>query len=147
MAATEHEMTGLIREHEAIRAQMKSLADSLNSLATQSIQVKDRIRGYRWALYDLRDGIQRHIELDNRIFEALLGSTSMEDLTEEHKEIQKQIDGAVWLVDSAVADELVQEELNQCASNIREAVNGICGLIEAHTAKEDRLLRLMQKDL
>jgi hypothetical protein len=147
MAATEHEMTGLIREHEAIRAQMKFLADSLNSLATQSIQVKDRIRGYRWALYDLRDGIRRHIELDKRIFETLLGSTSMEDLTEEHKEIQKQIDGAVWLVDSAVADELVQEELNQRASNIREAVNGICGLIEAHTAKEDRLLRLMQKDL
>lgn len=126
---------------------MKFLADSLNSLATQSIQAKDRIRGYRWALYDLRDGIRRHIELDKCIFETLLGSTSMEDLTEEHKEIQKQMDGAVWLVDSAVADELVQEELNQCASNIREAVNGICGLIQAHTAKEDRLLKLVQKDL
>ena len=108
---------------------------------------RSKIRGYRWALYDLRDGIRRHIELDNRIFETLLGSTSMEDLAEEHEEIQKQMDGAVWLVDSAVADELVQEELHQCASNIREAVNGICGLIEAHTAKEDRLLRLMQKGL
>jgi hypothetical protein len=147
VAATENEMRGLIQEHEAIRAQMKFLADSLNSLATQSIQVRDRIRGYRWAMYDLRDGIRHHIELDERIFETLLGSTSMADLTAEHKEIQKQVDGAIWLVESAVADDLVQEELNQCASNIRKAINRICGLIEAHTAKEDGLLKLVQKDL
>jgi hypothetical protein len=144
VASAENEMTGLKQEHEAIRAQMKFLADLLASLATQSIQVNDRINSYRLSLYDLRDGIRHHIELDELIFRAILDRTSIEELIREHNEIQKQVGGAIRLVDSAVADELAQEELIQRVSNIGEAVNVIRGLIEAHTDKEDRLLELLQ---
>ena len=147
MAANENEMTGLMREHEAVRAHMKFLTDSLSSLTTQSTQVKDRIRSYRWGLHDLRDGIRRHIELDERIFKTLPGNTSVEEAMREHEEIRKQVDDATRLADNAVENELCQEELNQRALNIREAFNRMRKLIEAHTAKEDRLLKLAQKDL
>ncbi len=145
--ATENEMTGLMGEHEAIRAHMKFLINSLSSLAVQSIQVKDQIRSYRWGLYDFRDGIRRHIELDERIFETLPGNTSVEETMREHEEIQKQADDVIRLADDAVESKLGREELNQRALDIREAFNRICELIEAHTAKEDRLLKLVQKDL
>ena len=145
--ATENEMTGLMREHEAIRAHMKFLINSLSSLAVQSAQAKDQIRRYRWGLYDFRDGIRRHVELDERIFEKLPGNTSVEETMKEHEEIQKQADDVIRLADDAAESELGREKLNQRALNIREAFNRICELIEAHTAKEDRLLKLVQKDL
>ncbi len=146
MAATENEIKGLMREHEAVRAHMKFLSDLLNSLTTQSTQVKDRIQSYRLGLHDLRDGIQRHIELDERIFKTLPGNTSVEETMREHEEIRKQGDDTARLADNAVENELCQEELNQCVLNVREAFNRMRRLIEAHTAKEDRLLKLVQKD-
>ena len=115
MAATENEMTNLMREHEAIRAHMKFLTNSLNSLAEQSsggmepaARVKDRIWNYRWGLYDFRDGIRRHIELDERIFETLSGSSSMGKMMREHEKILKLVDDALHLTDDAVENEVGQ---------------------------------------
>jgi hypothetical protein len=125
---------------------MKFLTDSLCGLAGRSVQSKDQLWSYRWALYDFRDGIQRHIELNERIFGTLLGNTSVEETMREHKEIQKQADGIIRLADAAES-ELGQEELNKRALDIREAFTRICELIKAHTAKEDELLKLVQKNL
>jgi hypothetical protein len=154
VAATENEMTNLMQEHEAIRAHMKFLSNSLSNLAEQSsggmepaAQVKDRIWNYRWGLYDFRDGIRRHIELDERIFETLSGSSSMGKMMREHEIIRKQVDDALHLTDDAVENEVSPKELNKYALDIREAFNKICALIEKHTASEDRLLKLVQKDL
>jgi hemerythrin-like domain-containing protein len=146
MAATENEMAGLLGEHEVIRAHVKFLTNSLNSLATQSSQIKDRVSIYRYGLYDLRDGVRRHIELDERIFEAFLGITSMEETIREHDEIRKQVDEAIRLADHATESNLGQEDLNQCALNIIKVFNQTRELIEAHMAKEDRLLKRAQKD-
>lgn len=146
MTATENEMRGLVREHEAIRAQMNFLSNSLSSLIAQSIQVRDRIWRYRWGLYDFRDGIRRHIELDERIF-ILLGNAISKETISEHEEIRKRMDEATQLTDNAIENELGREELNQYALNIREAFNRIYELIEAHAAKEDRLLKQVQKGL
>ena len=145
MAADKKEIAGLMGEHGAIRAHMKFLIDSLNSLAAPSSQVKDRIWSYRLGLYDFRDGIRLHIDLDERIFKALSGSASVAETMKEHGEIQKQVDEAIRLADHAVNNKLGQEALNQQASKIKEVFNRICELIEAHTAREDRLLKLVQK--
>jgi hypothetical protein len=153
MAATKKEITDLMQEHVAIRAHMKFLINSLSSLATQSsqgtaqsTQLKDQITLYRWPLYDFREAIRRHIDLDERIFETLLGSTLVEDIMGEHETIQKQVDNAIWLAENAVYNKLRLEELDKCASDIREAVNRICELIGTHIGKEDRLLKQAQKD-
>ena len=99
MAATRKEITDLMWQHKAIREHMKFLTNSLSSLTTQprtaqSIQLKDQITLYRWRLYDFREGVRRHIDLDERIFETLLG-TSVEDIIGEHETIQKQIDNGI----------------------------------------------------
>jgi hypothetical protein len=70
----------------------------------------------------------------------------VEETMREHKEIQKQADGIIRLADAAES-ELGQEELNKRALDIREAFTRICELIKAHTAKEDELLKLVQKNL
>jgi hypothetical protein len=96
-------------------------------------------------LYDFREAIRRHIELDERIFGTLLGSGSMKGMTGEHETIQKQVDTAIRLAENAVYNRLGRERLNKCASEIRETVEGVCRLIEAHIAQEDRLLKVEQK--
>ncbi len=150
MIAINDEMAGLMREHEAIRAQMKVLIASLNSLAAQSnlgtaqpAQVKDHIWQYRQKLWDFQETIRRHIELDERLFKAILVSPLIEEVIKEHQDIQKKVNDAVSLASNAVENELSREEMNQSALTIREIIDRICTAIELHTAKEDRLLRLI----
>ncbi len=139
-------MTDLMREHEAIRMQMKFLANSLSSLATQSVQVKDRIWRCGQGLLDFQEMVRRHVELDERIFKTILDSTSVEDMIREHEEIRERVNNSIQLADNAVENVFRQEELNQCALNIIESISRICELIEAHTAKEDKLLKSVQSD-
>ncbi|MFC1962851.1 hypothetical protein ACFLWB_02510 [Chloroflexota bacterium] len=154
MTATGNEMKDLMGEHEVIRAHMKFITKSFESVATksdqviaQSIQLNDLKMLYLWPLYDFREAIQRHIVLDERIFNTLSDSTSIEDTMIEHEEIRKLADNAIQLAENAVYNEFSQEELNQSALNIRETFKRICKLIEAHTTAEDRLLKLAQEDL
>jgi hypothetical protein len=140
-------------EHQAIRNQMKFLTNSWSDLAgksnqgiTQSARLKNQIRLYRWSLYDFREAIRRHIDLDERLFKNLPSATPGEDLNGEHETIQKLLDKAISLAENAVYNKLSKEELNKCASDIKEAVDRICDLIGAHTAKEDDLMKQVQKE-
>ncbi len=151
MAATKQEIAELMWQHKAIGKHMEFLTKSLSGLATQSsrgtaqsAQLKDQITLYRWSLYDFREAIRRHIDLDESILEALPG-TSVEATMGEHETIQKQLDNVIRLAENAVYNKLRRDELNKCALDIRDAVNGICRAIGAHMAKEDRLLTLVQK--
>jgi hypothetical protein len=152
VAMTEAEMVGLMREHEAIRAHIKLLINSLGRLAaqlerrgTQCVQIRDLVCGYRWALYDFRDGILRHLELDERTFEPLSNDTAVEDLAKEHEKIREALKSAVCLADNVASSELGQEELIQFALGVKEAVDGLCEVIDAHTTREDALLITLRK--
>jgi hypothetical protein len=147
MAATADEMRRLMREHAAIKAQMKFLTNSLIGLSKQSTSLKDLIWRYRHNLRDFKVIVQRHIEIDDRIFEAILDSNSVEQRVKGHQEICQQVDGVILLADDAVKDGLGQGELEQDALDIKEAIPRICQLIETHMSKEDELLKRMQKDL
>jgi hypothetical protein len=140
-------------EHQAIRKQMKFLTNSWGDLASQSSQgiaksnkLKDQITIYRWSLYDFREAVRRHIDVDERLFENLPSSTSSEELPGEHEIIQKLLDKAISLAEDAVYNKLSEEDLNKCASDIKKAVDRISELISAHTAKEDMLLKQAQKE-
>jgi hypothetical protein len=148
MTGKENEITDLLGQHDAIRAQMKFLTDSLKELAIQpdsagkkSVQVKEQMQSYLYALRDLRDGVINHIELDERIFGARSPKVSDKSLAVEHKSIRNQIDRAIQLTDEAIDGKYSEKELNQRASKIAEAVDKIRKLIGVHTAKEDRLLK------
>ena len=141
MTASNDEMAGLMREHEAIRVQMKVLIASLSSLAAQPDQVKDQIWQYRQKLWDFEETIRRHIALDERLFKTILVSTMNKEVTKEHHDIQKEVNDAVLLASDAVENELSREEMNKSALTIREIIDRICTMIELHTVKEDKLLK------
>ena len=143
----------LMWEHKAIRKQIKFLTNSLSGLSTQSSQggvqsnqLNDQITLYRWSLYDFREAIRRHIDLDERIFKIPPGSTPGVGLRGEHETIREQLDKAISLAENAVYNKLSNEELNKSASDIVEVVDRVCESIVAHIAKEDRLLKKMQKE-
>jgi hypothetical protein len=147
MAATKDEMRGLMREHEAIKAQMKFLTDSLIGLSRQSTSLKDLMWRYRHNLRDFKVMVLRHIEIDDRIFQAILDSNSVEQVVKGHQEICQQVDDVILLADDAVDSKLGRGKLEQNALDIKEAIPKICQLIETHMSKEDELLKRMQKDL
>jgi 3-deoxy-D-arabino-heptulosonate 7-phosphate (DAHP) synthase class II len=142
--------TDLVGQHDAIRAQMKFLTESLNgfdlkpdSVETDPSRIVKTIREYSYTLRDLRAGVITHIELDERIFNLLSDSTAENLLTAEHKKIFKQIDQAINLVDEAYTKGLDTPKLKQKASEIIVVIDKIRKLIQSHTVKEDKLLELL----
>jgi hypothetical protein len=147
MKATKEEMKELIGEHEAILAYMQSLTKSAEDLAARPAQSKERIWNYRCRLYDFKDAIWYHLEIDERIFKSLLGDTYLEDPIEEHHEIQQLVNEMILLADNAVVEALGQEELNQYCAGLGNAFKKICKLIELHIAKENAILERVQQAL
>jgi hemerythrin-like domain-containing protein len=145
MVATKKEIWNLLRQHEAIRAHMKFLTRALKKLTAQSHQgtaaeLKDRITLYRWSLYDFREAIRRHIEMDNRIFNMLLSEGMSAEMDRGHAEISQQLDEVITLAENAVYRELSRQELNKSAADIKKAVTVLCDTCQAHIALEDGIL-------
>lgn len=145
MESTDKERERLLGEHEGIRAHMKFIAKNLGNLAGQKIQIRERIWIYRWGLWDFRDAVQRHIELDERIFREFKDNALVEETMNEHDEIKKMVDDAIALANNAVEKELGREDLTQSAVNIRKIFDRIRKLIEEHTAREDIILEPARK--
>lgn len=149
MTTIKKELSELMWQHKAIIDHIKFLTDSLSDLATPSSQLKKQTTFYsslyRWSLYDFRETIRRHIELDERIFKMLPGSAPIKFSRSEHDKIQKQVDSAIWLAENAVYNKLSREELNKCTSDTIEASDRICASITEHVAKEDKILEFLQK--
>lgn len=147
MKATREAMKELIGEHEAIMAHMQSLTRSVESLTRSPANINEKISNYRCRLYDFRDAIWRHLEIDERIFESVLGDTFVEDPIEEHQEIQRLVSDMVSLAENAVVERLGQEELNLYCVSLANAFGKICSLIELHMAKENTILERVQQAL
>jgi len=145
MVATKKEILDLLRQHEAIREHMKFLTRALKRMTTQShrgtaTELKDRITLYRWSLYDFREAIRRHIEMDDRIFSMLLSEGMSAEMDRGHEEISKRLDEVIALTENAAYNELNRQELNKSASAIKKAVNVLCDTCQAHIAREDSIL-------
>jgi len=132
-------------EHEAIRKQIEFLTESLSNVSEQSckgaaqqIPLKEQITLYRWSLYDFRETLKRHIELDERLFDKRFSATLIKQLLTEHETLKTQVDEAISLAEDATYNNLSQDELTQCALKIRQAVDRMFSLIESHTATEEK---------
>jgi hypothetical protein len=147
MGTMTKEMKELMGEHEAIMAYMQSLTKSAANLAAQPAHAKEQISNYRYRLYDFKDAIWYHLEIDERIFKSLLGEIYLEDPIEEHQEIQRLVNDMILLADNAVIEKLGQEELNPYCASLGNAFSKICKLIELHIAKENAILERVQKAL
>ena len=137
----------LIGEHEAIKAYMQTLTRSAENLTARQEGASERLCNYRYGLYDFKDAIWYHLEIDERVFKSLFGDSYTEDPVEEHREIQQLVEDTIALADSAVIENLGLEELNQHCANIGSAFKKICKLIELHIAKENTILERVQNAL
>jgi hypothetical protein len=147
MVAMSKEMKELIGEHEAIKAYMETLTKTAESLVAQPALAKDRLWNYRCGLYDFKDAIWYHLEIDERVFRSLFGDAYQEDPIEEHREIQQLVEDMIALANSAVVERMKQEELNRYCNQIGTAFKKICELIELHIAKENAILQRVQDAL
>ena len=147
MKTSREAMKELVGEHEAIIVYMQSLMKSAASLAAQSVPAKDRIWNYRYRLYDFKDAVWYHLEVDERIFKTLLGDTYMEDPIEEHREIQRLVNDMIAMADNTLVEKMGQEELNLYCASLGNAFGKICKLIELHIARENAILERVQKAL
>lgn len=152
MPDTKKEIGDLLRQHEAIRAHMKFLTRSLKKLTAQShrgtaAELKERIMLYRWSLYDFREAIRRHIEMDDRIFAMLISSDASVELDLGHKEIRSLIDDVIKLAEDAVYNSLGRRDLNQSAAQIKENIRVLCDTCQRHIAREDEILKPALQDL
>jgi hypothetical protein len=141
MVVTGGEIRDLLGEHEGIRSQLNFLVKSQEKLSTQGIKVKERLWAYRCGLYDFQDIIRFHIEVDERIFQALFGDSSPKNSREEHREIQQVINELIEAADSAAIEKLGPEELQCYAEKIGLAFDKTRDLIEAHIAVENAILQ------
>ena len=143
MAATPEQE--LAWEHEAIKKQIQFLTDSLSGVgeqsckgAAQQLSLKEQITLYRWSLYDFRETLKRHIELDERFFDKRSGATLSKQLLAEHETLKTQLDEAISLAEDATYNNLSQDELTKCALKIRQTVDRMFSLIESHIAVEEK---------
>ncbi len=149
MKRDKKEIADLIGQHDAIRAQMKFLTESLTGLDVQSdlsvsdsTRVKKTIQDYSYTLRDLRAGVISHIELDERIFSSLFDRAADKRLSTEHKKILELINLAIESVDKANMPQSSRDELTQRVAEITAAIGKIRRLIKSHTSKEDKLLEV-----
>jgi hypothetical protein len=141
------EIKELLGEHEGIRTHLRFLVKSRENLATEDFHAKERLWAYRCGLYDFRDAIQFHIEVDERIFQALPGDISFKDSKEAHREIQRVVNDLIQLADSAVIERLGTQELQIYTEKIGLAFGKTRDLIEAHIAVENAILQEALKKL
>jgi hypothetical protein len=147
MVVTSGEIKELLGEHEGIKTHLRFLVKSRENLEAEDYRAKERLWAYRCGLYDFRDAIQFHIELDERIFQALSGDTSSEESQKEHVQIQRVVDELIRLADSAVIERLEPEELQIYTEKIGLAFAKTRDLIEAHIAVENAILERALKKL
>jgi hypothetical protein len=147
MVVTGGEIKELLGEHEGIRTHLRFLVKSRENLDTEDFRTKERLWAYRCGLYDFRDVIQFHIELDEHVFQSLPDDTSFKDSQKAHGEIQRVINELIQLADSAVIERLGPEELQIYTEKIGLAFGKTRDLIEAHIAVENTMLEEALKNL
>jgi hypothetical protein len=151
MADTGKGIRDLLQQHEAIRTHMKYLTRTLKKLTAQSYkgtaaELREIITLYRWPLYDFREAIRRHIEMDDRIFGVLFNKGMSAEMDRGHLGIRARIDEVIRLAEDAAYSKLGRKELNASAADIKDAVKLLCDTCQAHIAREDAILEHALKD-
>jgi hypothetical protein len=143
---TREAMKELIGEHEAIIAYMQSMTSSARKLAVHPAGIQERLWNYRHRLYDFKDAIWYHLEIDERVFRSILGEASADPI-EEHREIQRLVNEMIMLADNTIIERMAQAEVEQYCQKLEAAFNIICRLIELHISKENTILARVQAAL
>jgi hypothetical protein len=147
MNAISREMRELVGEHEALVANMRSLTKAVENLSAPPAQARERLWGYRQALYDFKDAMWFHLDMDERVFKSVLGEKYTEDPETEHDEIRRLVGALVATAENTLVDRMGQPEMDYYCEKLGAAFKKICKLIELHIARENAILERVQKAL
>jgi len=95
----------------------------------------------------LDEGLKNHFRLEQKSLPPLLGELVMLALTLDHQEIGKLIGRARSVVAETRLEGLNQEKLLSKKSEIQQLISNILQMVEEHAAKEETVLKMVQKAL
>jgi hypothetical protein len=147
MGTMSKELKELIGEHEAIIAYMQFLEKSAARLSAPPAPAKERVWNYCCNLYDFRDAIWNHLEIDEKVLRAILGNNYGQDDINEHLDIKNLTEELLLLADNTVIYRLEQAQLNEYCARLGSAFDKICKLVELHIAKENAILERVHDTL
>ncbi len=139
MTVAEKERTRLLENQAGIKNHIKSIIKSLDRFDVTSALLKDNLWCYRQRLYDFRDAIQVHLELDDIVF----GHTPRRSASLIKKDREKLLNlvmRAIQLTDTVVESNLSPGDTARFAKNIREISGMIYRVIDIHATIEDKML-------
>ena len=140
MLVAEKEKTRLLENRAGIKNHMKSILKSLNSVDITSALLKDNLWCYRQRLYDFRDAIQVHLELDDIVLNRITRGRSTSRIMKEREKLLGLVMRAIELTNTVVESDLSPAETARFAKSIREISGMIYRVIEMHESVEDKLL-------
>ena len=95
----------------------------------------------------LNEGLKNHFAFEEEYLPPLLGELFMQALLLDHQEIRKEIEEAKSLVAKNKIEELDREQLLARESDVQQAMNSLCHLIEEHANREAVILDMAQRAL
>jgi hypothetical protein len=151
----------IIEAHHTIKGHLKLVGDSENDMeAMFSLQraqaewslssmesLAENQKKLQQNLSALEEGLKNHFRLEEKALPLLLGEPVMLALILDHQEIGKLINQARSVVSETRLEKLNQEKLLSKKSEIQYLVSNILQNVEEHAAREETVLKMVQKAL
>jgi hemerythrin len=151
----------IIEWHQTIRGHVKLVGDSISDrealLALEKTRsewipgqleaLAEKQKKLKQAMSFLDEGLQNHFAYEEEVLPPLLGELFMKALILDHREVKKEIDEAKSMAAEAELEGLSRDELLLQESNIQQAVDSVCRLIEEHASNEEVILEMARRAL
>jgi hypothetical protein len=151
----------VIEEHRVIRKHVKLVGDSvpdkeaLNELRKthadwppgQADIPAGKLEKLQQTLSFLDEGLKNHFAFEGENLPPLCGDLLMRAILLEHEEIENKIAEARAMVTSFISEGLNEEEMASRGSQVQQMIGSVLSLIEEHAAREETVLKMMQKVL
>ncbi|MFC1984076.1 hemerythrin domain-containing protein [Chloroflexota bacterium] len=151
----------IIDWHQTIRGHVKLVGESMSdreTLASLEGVRPDWIPGrpgipsekqnkLQQTLSALDDGLKNHFAYEEEVLPPLLGELFVRGLILDHQEIKKESNEAKQIVADIKLEGLSRDDLMSIESRIQQVINNMCNLVEEHAAREEVLLRMLQRAL
>ena len=151
----------VIDDHRVIRKHVKLVGDSVPDKEALSKLQKTRndwtpdrsdipvekLEKLQQTLSFLDEGLRNHFAFEGENLPPLCGDLLMRAILLEHKEIEKKIDEARSMVANFTLEGLNEEELASRGSQVQQMIRSLLNLVEEHAAREETVLKMMQRVL
>lgn len=141
-----HPFDAQMDEHEAVRAAVRQLDERYSQRSRETALSKDAIRNLRWQLFYLLEGVTGHFTRDETVVFPQVQAATRKALETEHDGIKKQAESALALVTRMAEASGTPQDVVRDTDELGRIIHTLRELVEAHTAREDGILRKALKN-